>query len=130
VIKQIDAKLDTLTDVDVIGVCPMWASVFEVESDKDSAVHYTVAFHKFEPAMCTCPAWKYSGPYGKQGCKHIQKLLKYGCFAVPFPPHNRFDPWDEAEFEAQGLRLISTTDLVTQEECPGCTRPLTTVWIS
>ena len=109
--------------VEVVSICPMWASNFDIQGSNDSK--YLVQFHKHEPASCTCPSYKFSGPYGMQTCKHIKKIQKLGCFY--HPQGNDKAKWEESDFDDNGIMWLNQTTDTVEEMCPGCGMPMTVV---
>lgn len=111
-------------------VCPMWRSVFIVPSHSDEDKDYMVKFFTGQIPVCTCPAYRYSGGYDEQTCKHINTVKKFGCFY--YQPYN-----DEKEniltcghndLDSVKVILFSTTEKhVTEEKCPGCNNPMVEV---
>jgi hypothetical protein len=98
-------------------VCPQWYSIFEVPaSDPDNTRGYMVITNG--PGgmhFCTCPAFRYSGGYGEQRCKHINTVMLGGCF---YGPHSGMPgPNDLRE---NGIRILDSAKNTTTENCPGC----------
>lgn len=104
-----------------VELCCMWAANFDVQSDSGTAT-YLVQFHKLEPATCTCPSYKFSGVYGKQTCKHIKRVIQYGCFAMP--PIVRATDWDSDEMLRHDVNIQSISNDATGSVCPGCGLPM------
>src|SRR5581483_8167290 len=94
--------------VEVVGICPQWASNWEVQGSGDN--QYQVQFHKDEPATCTCPAYRYSGDYGDQHCKHIETVRKHGCFYHPHDANFGLNDWERQKDEEGNykVRCLST----------------------
>jgi hypothetical protein len=112
--------------IEVYKGCPMWASNFEIASDSDDK-SYLVQFHKDEPAMCQCPAYKFSGDYGDQNCKHIKRIQKLGCFYHSQLQVSEYKiAWNEFNFDDNSIKWLSwTRDVINPPEpCPGCGMPL------
>jgi hypothetical protein len=102
----------------LVSICPHWASNWDVEGSHDNT--YLVQFHKEEPATCSCPAYRYSGDYGDQHCKHIELVRKHGCFY-----HPRRTDFGESDWESQeGIKLMSTAGTDVNKRCPGCAAPM------
>lgn len=124
-------KAVSAPEFEQVNICCMWAANFTVESDSGTG-EYLVQFHRMEPASCTCKAYKFSGEYGHQTCKHIKKVLQYGCFA--FPPLYKeiatpFEQWDRDSMFANGVTLMSITEEIAEDKCPGCGLGTTSVII-
>lgn len=102
-----------------VNICCMWASNFTVMSDSGGG-DYLVQFHRMEPATCTCKAYMYSGEYGHQTCKHIKRVLQYGCFT--FPPLTKSSEWqwDLDVMVNNGVILQSITEDTAADTCIGC----------
>ena len=110
--------------IEPMAVCPQWASNWEVEGSNGN--NYLVQFHRAEPASCSCPAYKYSGEYGEQKCKHIEKVREHGCFYHPQSGWIGANDWDdspEAGGFDHGLKLLSTAADSTTVRCVGCGAP-------
>ena len=119
-------------------VCAHWASSFVVPASTVSAGSgvdsYMVKFFPTQKAVCTCPAYRYSGEYDEQTCKHIRRVKQFGCFWMEVSDdairnmmtsgHNRLDD--------AGIKLFSTTKegIVEDDECPSCGGPLLEVFTS
>jgi hypothetical protein len=119
--------------VEVVKICPMWASNFDVLSSNGSGA-YLVQFHKDSVPSCSCPAYKFSGDYGDQTCKHIKKVKELGCFYHPqFDDCGEcFPAWNEFKFDDADVKWLSwTRDVINPPEpCPGCGMPLIAVRIA
>lgn len=72
--------------------------------DKSKTPSYLVQFNGKGPHFCTCPAYRYSGDYGAQTCKHIAKVVENMCDGkgqcFPWVADNYFVP--------NGISLISS----------------------
>jgi hypothetical protein len=101
-------------------VCPQWYSIFEVPaSDPDNTRGYMVITNgPGGPKFCTCPAFRYSGGYGEQHCKHIDAVLMHGCFWMR-PGNERLKPGTNT-INYHGIRILDSAKNVTTEDCPGC----------
>jgi hypothetical protein len=112
--------------IEVFKACPMWASNFDVQSDKDEKT-YLVQFHRDSPASCSCPAYKFSGDYGYQECKHIKRVSRLGCFFHEQLQAAKYKiAWNEFNFDDTGIKWLSWTEDVINppEPCPGCGNPM------
>jgi len=115
--------------VEVALICPMWASNFQVMSSTGDA-KYNVTINPYDPPNCTCPAFKFSGEYGNQDCKHIQKVKANGCFY-----HSHTNPrdgelsWNEFNFDNNGIEWLNSGGPVMDPKipCPGCGGPMIAV---
>lgn len=114
---------------EAVAICPMWASNFEVLGSEDK--RYLVQFHKIEPAMCNCPAYQYSGDYGEQHCKHIDRVFANGCFYHP-DIEDRSKTWNEFNFDDNGVRWLSSGGHRNDPPlpCPGCGSPMVIVKVA
>lgn len=105
--------------------CPHWASNWDVEGSNGN--RYLVQFHRGEPPTCSCPAYKYSGEYGEQHCKHIDKCFKHGCFYHPITGSQGANDWADRDetgaYLHDDIRLLSTAIDSIQERCTGCGAP-------
>lgn len=103
-------------------VCPQWYSIFEVPaSDPDNTKGYMVITNG--PGgmhFCTCPAFRYSGGYGEQHCKHIDAVFLWGCFRSDVRLVN--DRLDD-----KGIYIIDSAKNITTEVCPGCGEPMISI---
>jgi hypothetical protein len=115
--------------VEVVAICPMWASNFDIVSDEGDK-SYLVQFHKDSPPTCQCPAYKFSGDYGDQTCKHIKRVKKLGCFYHPL--FEKAHAWNEFNFDDANIKWLSwTRDVINPPEpCPGCGNPLIAVRVA
>jgi len=60
--------------------CPQWYANYEVLSSRPNQQAYFVQLNgEHGPAFCSCPAFRYSGDYGEQKCKHIAMVMNNGC---------------------------------------------------
>lgn len=121
----------------ISNVCPQWGSTFIVPSadgqgDKHAPDSYMVKFFTREQAVCSCPAYRYSGEYDKQKCKHVERVKDYGCFY-----YEAFNTEEEnidvtcgfRDLESQGIHLFSTTKKnIIGRPCPGCKQPMIEVY--
>lgn len=91
-----------------------------------------VKFFPKQKAVCTCPAYRYSGGYDEQSCKHIKLVKAAGCFYMPYYQDM------EANLRAIGkndlvhahIAIHSTTEQDRSEiHCPGCDQPMLEVTI-
>jgi hypothetical protein len=79
---------------------------------------YEVTLNGAEGAPhCTCHAFKYSGGYGEQDCKHVRLVWERGCLFNP--------QWKDAgpnDLEQHGARLVDmdTRFVIHGDPCPGC----------
>jgi hypothetical protein len=104
--------------VATIDICSHWASNWEVEGSHDNT--YLVQFHRQEPASCSCLAYRYSGDYGSQHCKHIELVREHGCFYHPDTSDFGNNNWEAQE----GIKLMSTAGDDAGARCPGCAAPM------
>lgn len=106
--------------------CSSWGSAYVVPSETSDET-YLVKFSMFTPPVCTCPAYRYSGEYDDQTCKHIKEVSEYGCFRVQDAnTGEEFMASAANDLESRGIKLFSTTKrLVVQgSECATCKSPL------
>ena len=113
--------------------CPMWGSAFIIASS-DGDKTYMVKFFVGQKPVCTCPAYRYSGHYDDQTCKHIEIVKKYGCFWYtafngPLPELNdslnKKHTMGLNDLDRAKVALFSTTKKgITDEACPGCGQPM------
>lgn len=117
-------------------VCSQWASSFIVPASTIAAGSgvdsYLVKFFTTQKAVCTCPAYRYSGEYDEQTCKHIKQVKECGCFwyeTSSNPAHNMKTAGHD-DLDAVGIVQFSTTKegISEDETCPSCGRPLLTVY--
>jgi hypothetical protein len=114
--------------IEVAEVCPMWASNFQVPSS-DGTNNYLVQTHKNEPASCSCRAYQYSGAYGEQHCKHIDKLFANGCFYHP-QSGEKAKAWNEFNFDDNQIVWLEWSNDPTGSACPGCGNAMISVRIA
>jgi hypothetical protein len=112
-------------------VCPMWASVFVVPQTHGPE-DYMVKFIPGSQPVCTCPAYRYSGGYDEQTCKHIRQVRAHGCFYYePYKQElmSNVDVCGRRDFEDVGIHLFSTTIKNRLEVlCLGCGLPMIGVY--
>lgn len=116
--------------IEIALICPMWASNFQIEGSSDI---YNVTVNPYDPASCTCPAFKFSGEYGEQDCKHIRKVQETGCFYHPqMEQHPGVHAWVEHKFDDAKIKWLNSGGSVVQPEqlCPGCSNPMIAVRIA
>lgn len=105
-------------------VCSSWASTYMVASDSNSEVFYMVKFFAREKAVCSCPAYRFSGEYDDQTCKHIKKVTDHGCFIWDPDKHRFIIPGTKGSTQRlvdNGIMLFSTTKKNTiDRDCPQC----------
>lgn len=113
------------------NACPMWASTFVVPAS-NVGEDYLVKFFPIEKPVCTCPAYRYSGEYDDQMCKHIALLKKVGCFWVPIYGTAELNMKNAGanDLVSAHIALFSTTKHnVSEENCPGCDRQMIEVFV-
>lgn len=99
-------------------VCPQWYSIFDVAPSSGIGKGYMVITNgPGGPKFCTCPAFRYSGGYGEQNCKHIDAVIAWGCF---YPRHGTSGSISKDFLSDHGIRVIDSAKHVTTEDCPGC----------
>lgn len=107
----------------------MWGSVFLVHGNAPEA--YMVKFHVVNDPVCTCPAYRYSGLYDEQTCKHIKHVKKHGCFYYePYKdPKDNLPTAGQNDLDTANITLFSTTGKnVIEELCPACNQPMIEVY--
>ena len=111
--------------IDVVLICPMWASNFQIQGSDDNT--YNVTINPYDPPSCTCPAFKFSGEWGNQTCKHIKKIQENGCFY--HPEHGGKDAWNEFNFDNNGITWLNSggSVMTPKKPCPGCGNPMIVV---
>jgi hypothetical protein len=117
--------------MEVAFICPMWASNFQVEGSGENK--YDVTINPYDPASCTCPAFKYSGEWGMQHCKHINRVETKGCFYHPErSQHPGVKTWNEFDFDNNGIEWLNSGGNVVEPKkpCPGCGNPMIVVRIA
>lgn len=112
--------------VEVMMCCPMWASNFQIESKKSGNI-YNMTVNPYDPSLCVCPSFKFSGEYGDQDCKHLQLLMANGCFY--HPQHGEAKAWNEFNFEDNGITWLNSGGNVVEpkQPCPGCGNPMISI---
>ena len=115
--------------IEVGLICPQWASNFDVKSSNGDA-DYLVTIHPYDPPHCSCPAFKFSGEYGNQDCKHIKKVRDCGCFY--HPQFGELQTWNEFRFEQNGIEWLNSGGNVMEPKkpCPGCGNPMIVVRVA
>jgi hypothetical protein len=113
-------------------VCPQWASIFIVPQTYGDS-DYMVKFIVGSQPVCTCPAYRYSGEYDKQTCKHIRAVREHGCFYFE-PPNGSFDTGNlcgKRDLEDVGINIHSTTakNNLAEDLCLGCGKPMIEVFV-
>lgn len=108
----------------IISVCPQYFANYTVQSTKGNNVYF-VQFNGIDgPRFCTCMAYRYSGDWGHQTCKHIQLIEEQGCFHIPMVRDRNGNMWDDNFFTANGITIISTAPSYQEDLlCPGCKEP-------
>ena len=112
-------------------VCSQWASNFIVPASSN-ADDYLVKFFTTQKAVCSCRAYRYSGEYDEQTCKHIKQVKENGCFwyeTSDDPIHNMTTAGRD-DLDAVSITQFSTTKEGISEDdtCPSCGRPLLVVY--
>lgn len=101
-------------EIVTVGFCPQYYSQWEVQGSKGNT--YSVVLNGGEGApYCSCPAFKYSGEYGNQECKHVKAVWAHGCLYNP--------QWKDAgpnDYADHGIKMISHDTHTISETCPGC----------
>jgi len=117
--------------IEVALICPMWASNFQISGSSGNI--YNITVNPYDPASCTCPAFKFSGEYGDQHCKHIDKIQANGCFYHPQSggPESG-GTWNKAYFDDNDIEWLNSGGNVAepQQPCPGCGNPMIVVRIA
>lgn len=111
-------------------VCPMWASVFIVPSASGEE-QYMVKYFPTQKAVCTCPAYRFSGEYDNQTCKHIRIVKATGCFYMPFYDSKTANKMAAGpnDLDTASITLHSITKSnLTEKPCPSCGRPMIEVY--
>ena len=105
--------------------CAQYFANYEVQGSKGNV--YTVTLNGGEGApFCTCPAFKFSGGYGNQDCKHVKLVWDHACLANP--QWKDPGPNDLAE---NGITMISHDDhTIPGDVCVGCGGPTVPVKIA
>jgi hypothetical protein len=117
--------------IEVAMICPQWASNFQVEGSGDN--EYNVTINPYDPPSCTCPAFKFSGEYGDQHCKHIEKVKHNGCLYHPqMEQYIGVHAWVEHKFDDAKIKWLNSGGSVVQPEqpCPGCGNPMIVVRVA
>lgn len=119
-------------------MCPDHASNFIVPASTvvagSGVDSYMVKFFTQERPVCTCPAYRYSGEYDEQTCKHIKRVMEHGCFYSGQPNGSYVDRNLELtgknDLDNEGIKMFSTTkENVTLYLCPGCDKPMLEVYV-
>ena len=113
-------------------VCPEEASTYIVPGSHGE--EYMVKFFVKEKPVCTCPAYRFSGEYDEQTCKHIKAVREAGCFyngpSTGEWVERYMQDMGANNLEAAGIKLFSTTkENVTLTLCPGCDKPMIEVYV-
>lgn len=114
--------------IEVALICPQWASNFQIAGSGDNS--YSVTINPYDPPNCTCPAFKFSGEWGNQHCKHIKKVEENGCF---YHPERSQQPgvkiWNEFKFDNNEIIWLNSGGSVMEPKkpCPGCGNPMIVV---
>lgn len=103
-------------DIITVGFCPQYWSTWKVKGSRDA--EYVVTLSGGEgPAHCTCPAFKYSGEFGQQDCKHVRKVWEHGCL---WNPQWHSDPGPN-DYQDHGIEMLSCGyGRGYGAPCPGC----------
>jgi hypothetical protein len=108
-------------DIVVMADCQSNYGVYKVRSDSNRRKFYTVSFGGSEgPAHCTCKAFQYSGPFGDQHCKHVERVWNGACMYNP----QWCDGHQPVEFEPMDYNYNM---VVEGEQCPNCGGPMVAV---
>lgn len=104
--------------------CPQYFATFGIEGSNGQ--NWMVKTDGPHMTFCSCPAYRYSGDWASQTCKHIALVKKQGCFWNSDKPSV---VWDEPAFLKNKIELLSTkNDSVhgpnLRHPCPGCGEPV------
>ena len=111
-------------DIVTVGFCPQYYATYDVVGSKDNVYQVTLSGAE-GPAHCTCPAFKYSGEFGDQTCKHVSRVWAHGCLYNP-----QWKPAGPNDLADQGIILTDSDDSRTYgEKCPGCGEEMVAVKI-
>jgi len=102
--------------------CSSYFATYEVRSQSNALTVYTVSLWGSEaPALCTCPAYQYSGE--RRECKHIDYVFKHACmWNCQWHTGNK-----PVELEPKS---INTGSVIPDSHCPNCNAPLVAVMIA
>jgi hypothetical protein len=117
--------------IETVLICPMWASNFQIKGSGDNI--YNVTINPYDPPNCTCPAFKFSGEYGDQDCKHLRLVRNKGCLYHPQShPRTGELSWNEFKFDDNGIEWLNSGGNVMEPKvpCPGCGNPMIVVRIA
>lgn len=116
----------------ITRVCPQYFANFQVAGSKMGQTYLVQTNGINGPVFCSCPAYKYSGEYGEQMCKHIKMVYNHGCFYRPGENPIRRDGGKANQLEEHGVAKISDRNHnmhgpLLGPECLGCGEPMVNV---